>query len=182
MAMVIDMPYQPDWVDYLSAGLRNIGRAIAEEKKRKRQKEAMQEAIYSIIKQSDEYGEFEPTIRIDSRGNIIYTFKPKDRIKEIGNRIKEKIIRSEPLTKEETNYYNKFMAPSIYREPIDILSSADEKPSKKPSLPPTPVGKFNPLRLLPHYAYYGKDIRSAYNALRARGISPEEAKRRLGIK
>jgi len=51
----------------------------------------------------------------------------------------------------------------------------------KTSLPPAPTGKFNPLRVLPGYADYGQDKKGAYNALRARGISQEEAKRRLGI-
>ncbi len=56
-------------------------------------------------------------------------------------------------------------------------------PSAQPAsiLPPAPTGKFNPLRMLPGYASYGGDKRSAYNALRSRGISETEAKRRLGI-
>jgi len=51
----------------------------------------------------------------------------------------------------------------------------------KANLPPAPTGRFNPLRVLPGYADYGQDKKGAYNALRARGISREEAKRRLGI-
>ena len=51
----------------------------------------------------------------------------------------------------------------------------------KTNLPPAPTGRFNPLRVLPGYADYGQDKKGAYNALRARGISREEAKRRLGI-
>ena len=50
-----------------------------------------------------------------------------------------------------------------------------------PVLPPAPTGKFNPLRMLPGYASYGGDKKSAYNALRSRGISEAEAKRRLGL-
>ena len=47
---------------------------------------------------------------------------------------------------------------------------------------PTPVGALNPLRVLPGYADYGMDKRRAYNVLRSKGMSPEEAKRRLRIK
>ena len=51
----------------------------------------------------------------------------------------------------------------------------------KPSVSPAPTGRFNPLRALPGYASYGEDKRSAYNALRSKGIPEQEAKRRLGI-
>ena len=50
---------------------------------------------------------------------------------------------------------------------------------------PSPTGKYNPMRVLPGYAHYGKSEeggKRAYNALRAKGISMEEAKRRAGIK
>lgn len=50
-----------------------------------------------------------------------------------------------------------------------------------PVLPPAPTGKFNPLRMFPGYASYGKDKRNAYNALRSRGISEQETKKRLGL-
>jgi len=53
------------------------------------------------------------------------------------------------------------------------------------SAAPSPTGPLNPLRVLPGYAHYGKSEegkRRAYNALRVKGISMEEAKRRAGIK
>lgn len=50
-----------------------------------------------------------------------------------------------------------------------------------PTTLPIPTGKFNPLRMLPGYADYGENKKDAYNALRSRGISEKEAKKRLGL-
>jgi len=62
-----------------------------------------------------------------------------------------------------------------------VATSLKDINKTKANLPPAPTGRFNPLRALPGYADYGQDKKGAYNALRARGISREEAKRRLGI-
>ena len=62
-----------------------------------------------------------------------------------------------------------------------VATSLKDINKTKANLPPAPTGRFNPLRVLPGYADYGQDKKGAYNALRARGISREEAKRRLGI-
>jgi len=63
--------------------------------------------------------------------------------------------------------------------------SKKDQSEMEEKLPPAPTGAWNPLRVLPGYSYYGQTEegkRAAYNALRDRGISPEEARRRVGIK
>jgi len=108
---------------------------------------------------------------------LIRKTKPDDTLesKKLEETIKLKVSRGEELTGEEINYYNTFMVSSL-GTPMEKAKSNIEKPL------PVPVGKINPLRLLPGYANYGEDKEGAYNVLRSRGISEKEAKKRLNIK
>jgi len=63
----------------------------------------------------------------------------------------------------------------------DEETGAWTPPLTIPTTAPAPTGKFNPLRVLPGYADYGENKKDAYNALRSRGISEKETKKRLGL-
>lgn len=99
---------------------------------------------------------------------------------KIENKIKLKIYKGEELTNSEKDYYNKIMLSTYSRTPFQIDNGQPVELESDNS--PAPTGAFNPLRVLPGYAYYGNDKEGAYKSLKSKGISEKESVRRSGYK
>lgn len=127
----------------------DIGWSIDEEGKVKFTKSSRSEInknkVYSI---GDKIVKYDPNL-----DNASVVYDAEDSTKKVEAEIKNAVASGLPLTKNQKDYYNKFMAPSAYRTPFEEEEDLGSEPEeKKPSYDPNSVTSWDQVPLMSRLA------------------------------